>query len=344
MRPTVLPFLRPSLRGSLHHLAGLVLACSCALTAHAEALFATVGAGSTAGLYYPTAEGIARIVNDADIGLRLGVRATGGAVFNAQAMQNESMQMGMLQNNVAYFAYHGRGIVAFDGKPASKLRGIAVLYPEVVHILVRKDSGIRSPADMKGKRVAVGAIGSGPEQDAIAVLAAHGLKVGDLKAAVRNSSGDAVNLLRDGKVDAMFYTTGVDAPAIVEAMQTAPVTLLSMPAAKIAEMRARYPYYSAFEIPAGTYPHVEQPVAGLAVKAMLAATESMPADKVQRLMEVLFDKRIDQFYADIPNPNLKKYFRLQQAMEDIAIPLHPGAVRFYEAHGLRVTPQTTPAG
>lgn len=341
-RPSPRPCERPILRRLLA--VWLIFACSLTapLTAHAQALFATVGAGSTAGLYYPTAEGIARIVNDADIGLRLGVRATGGAVFNAQAMQNDTMQMGMLQNNIAYFAYHGRGIVAFEGKPATRLRGIAVLYPEVVHILVRKDSGIHSPADMKGKRVAIGAIGSGPEQDSLALLAAYGLKVTDLKTAVRNSSGDAVNLLRDGKVDAMFYTTGVGAPAIVEALQTAPVTLLSMPAPKIAEMRSRYPYYTAFEIPAGTYPQVDRPTSGIAVKAMLAATESMPADKVQRLMEVLFQKRIDQFYADIPNPNLKKYFRLQEAMDDIAIPLHPGAERFYEAQGLHVNRSETP--
>src|SRR5699024_5863064 len=108
----------------------------------APATFITIGSGSTSGLYYPTAVGIAKIINDADIDLRANARSTGASVFNANAIGAGSMQMGMMQNNIAYYAYHGTGIAAFKDKPIQNLRGMVALYPESIHILARKDAGI----------------------------------------------------------------------------------------------------------------------------------------------------------------------------------------------------------
>src|SRR5699024_11254615 len=108
----------------------------------APATFITIGSGSTSGLYYPTAVGIAKIINDADIDLRANARSTGASVFNANAIGSGSLQMGMMQNNIAYYAYNGTGVEAFEGKKVANLRGIIALYPESIHILARKDSDI----------------------------------------------------------------------------------------------------------------------------------------------------------------------------------------------------------
>ena len=300
----------------------------------APTTFITFGTGSTAGLYYPTAESLARIVNDAHIGLRIGARATGGAVFNVQAIQQGAMQMAITQNNIAYFAYRGTGIPVFEGKPTRELRGLATLYPEVVHLLVRKDSGIRSPADLKGKVVDVGAIGSGPEQDAIAVLGVYGLKLSDLKSAVRTNSGDAVNLLRDGKIDAMFYTVGLGSAAIQEAMQTAPVTVLPLDREHIERLIAERPYYTSAQIPAGAYPHVDQALPTVAVEALLVASSRLPEEQVRKFMDVLFQQKLQQFLQDTPNPNLRSSFRLDRALLAMPLPLHPGAAAFYRSVGV----------
>jgi TRAP transporter TAXI family solute receptor len=320
------------LRSACALLLGLLLAAP----SMAATSFITMGSGSTAGLYYPTAEGIAKIVNDANIGVRVGARSTGGSVFNAQAIQDGALQMAVMQNNIAYFAYRGEGITAFAGKPTKDLRGLATLYPEVLHILARKDSGVHSPADLKGKTVYVGDIGSGPEQDAIAVLGMYGLKLSDLKSAVRGSAGNAVNLLRDGKIDAMFYTVGIGSAAIVEAAQTTPIDVVPITPAKIAALHAKYPYYTGTVIPAGAYPHIDTNTPTIAVKATLVASDKLPAAEVERLMTTVFKTHLQNFYNDIPNPNLKKYFKLDTALDGMPIPLHPGAVAFYKSVGIKV--------
>ena len=122
--------------------------------------FITIGSGSTSGLYYPTAVGIANILNNADVGLRANARSTGASVFNANAIGEGSMQMGMMQNNIAYYAYNGTGVEAFENNKIENLRGLVGLYPEAIHILARADAGIESVADLAGKRVYVGDVGS----------------------------------------------------------------------------------------------------------------------------------------------------------------------------------------
>ena len=327
---------------ALRRIGALLLGAACALLlcaaspAAATTRFLTLGAGATAGLYYPTAETLAKIVNDAKLGLRVGVRATGGSVFNAQGLQDDTLQLAILQNNVAYFAYRGDGIAAFANKPARHLRGLATLYPEVLHIVARKGAGIASPADLKGRTVYVGDIGSGAEQDAIAVLGVYGLKLSDLKTAVRGNAGNAVNLLRDGKIDALLFTVGVGSAAIAEAAQTTPIEFVPIAPAKIAELRTRYPYYSGTAIAADAYPGVGTATPAIAVQAMLAASDQLPAADVERLMHTLFGTQLKAFLADAPNPNLKASFKLENAVDAMPIPLHPGAVAFYRSAGVAV--------
>lgn len=305
--------------------------------------FVTIGSGSTTGLYYPTAVGIAKIITDSDIGIGANARSTGGSVYNARAVENGQLQMALAQNNILYYAYNGTGIEAFKGKPTKDLRGLATLYPEMVHILVRKDSGIHGIQDLKGKRVNVGDIGSSTEQDVKNLLSIYGMKLSDLGSAVRSSAGQAVGLLRDGKIDAMFYSVGLGSSAITEAAQTAPITLISLSKDTLAKLHAQYPFYTAFTIPAKTYPGIDKDVHTVTFKATLFASKSMSSDEVYKIMNTLFDKKRDAFYNDIANPNLKKYFKLDNALEGMSIPLHPGAVKFYKEHNIKVDDKLIPA-
>ncbi|MDA3919865.1 MAG: TAXI family TRAP transporter solute-binding subunit [Salinisphaera sp.] len=320
-----------------------VVALIAAACAGAQARsFVTIGSGSTTGLYYPTAVGIAKIITESDIGIGANARSTGGSVYNAGAVQKGQLQAALAQNNILYYAYNGTGIRAFQGKPAKDLRGLATLYPEMIHILVRKDSGIHGIQDLKGKRVDVGDIGSSTEQDVKNLLSIYGMKFNDLGSAVRSSAGQAVGLLRDGRIDAMFYSVGLGSSAITEAMQTAPITLISLSPDVLNKLHAQYPFYTAFTIPGGTYPGIDKDVHTVTFKATLFASKNMSSDDVYKIMNTLFNTKRDAFYNDIANPNLKKYFKLDNALEGMSIPLHPGAVRFYKEQHIKIDNKLMP--
>ena len=305
--------------------------------------FLTIGSGSTSGLYYPTAVGIAKILSEADVDLRANARSTGASVFNANAIGEGSLQMGMMQNNIAYYAYNGTGVEAFKDKKIDNLRGLIGLYPEAIHILAREDADIDSVADLAGKRVYVGDVGSGTEQDAMNIMAAFDVTFDDLKADVRGSSGDAVGLLRDDKIAAMFYTVGLGSSAIVEAAQTAPVTVISIDPKPLKQLQEDYDFYTPFTIPGETYPGVKDDVQTVTLKAMLGASAELSEDDVYTFMNTVFNEKLDTFYSDIQNPNLKKFFTVESGLEGMSIPLHPGAVKFFEEQDVDVPDELKPS-
>lgn len=309
--------------------------------AHAKT-FITIGTGSTSGLYYPTGVGMAKILNDADVDVRANARSTGASVYNCRAVGSGELQMGITQNNIAYYAYNGTGVEAFKGKPEKNLRGLTMLYPEVIQILVRKDAGIKGIADMKGKRVYVGDIGSGTEQDVLNILQAYGLGFDDLKTAVRGSSGSAVNLLRDNRIDAMFYTVGIGASAITEAAQTVPIDLVQIADDKVSELHGKFPFYTGITVPGGTYPGVDHAVKTITTQAMMVVSSALSESDVYLFMDTIFGKHLEQFYNDVQNPNLKKYFKIETALDGMPIPLHPGAIRFFREKGVAVDGSLVP--
>jgi hypothetical protein len=171
--------------------------------------FITIGSGSTTGVYFPVATGMAKLVNDANVGIRANARSTGGSVANINAIAAGEFEMALAQNDIAYYAYQGCCIPAFEGKAVKGIRALAALYPEVIHIVARADAGIRTVADLKGKRVVVGDVGSGTEQNARQVLEAYGLRFEDLGQAIRVSATQGIQLMQDKRADALFYTVGL---------------------------------------------------------------------------------------------------------------------------------------
>lgn len=305
--------------------------------------FITIGSGSTSGLYYPTAVGMARILTEADVGLRANARSTGASVFNANAIGEGSMQMGLMQNNIAYYAYNGTGVEAFENNKIENLRGLIGLYPEAIHILAREDADIDSVADLAGKRVYVGDVGSGTEQDAMNIMGAFDVTVDDLQSAVRGSSGDAVGLLRDDRIAAMFYTVGLGSSAIVEAAQTAPITVISISEEQLGQLQEEYDFYTPFTIPGGTYPGVDEDVQTVTLKAMLGVSAELSEDDVYTFMNTVFNEHLDTFYNDIQNPNLERFFTVEEGLEGMPIPLHPGAAMFFEEQGVEIPDDLMPS-
>ncbi len=320
-----------------------VLALALAGLGFAQKVFITIGSGSTTGVYYPVAVGVAKLINDNLDNVRANARSTGGSVYNALAIAKGELQMTMIQNDVAFYAYTGTVRKEFEGKPVEKLRGLATLYPEPVQIIARADSGIKSIADMKGKKVYVGDVGSGVEVNSRQIFEAYGMTFDDLGQAVRGRANQAAQLLQDGRIDALIYTAGLGTATIAQPALTTDVVFVPIDLDKIQYLRNKYPFYAQFVIPAGFYsgkPTVSVPT--VTVKATLAASADLPEEVVYNIMKLLFDEKFDEFKKI--HANLEKYFTLDKALDGMPIPLHPGAVKFYQEKGIEVPAELLPPG
>ncbi|WP_394649460.1 TAXI family TRAP transporter solute-binding subunit [uncultured Deinococcus sp.] len=295
--------------------------------------FLTIGSGSTTGVYFPVATGMAKMVNDAGTGVRANARSTGGSVFNMNALATGELDMAIVQNDIAFYSYKGSGIQAFEGKANNKVRTLAVLYPEVLHVIARKDAKISSIADLKGKRVVIGDLGSGTEQTARQVLEAYGLKFEDLGQVLRVSPAQGISLMQDKRADALFYTVGVGASAISQIAQTVDVSLVPVAGNQASALIKKYPFYVRYNIPAKSYKGVGATVPGVAVQATLVASSSVSDDTVYKAMKAIFANTAS---VKAIHPALNTSFSNASAVKGVPAPLHPGAVKFWKEQGLNV--------
>ncbi|ODN43983.1 TRAP ABC transporter substrate-binding protein [Piscirickettsia litoralis] len=295
--------------------------------------FITIGSGSTTGVYYPVAVGVAKLINKNVKDVRANARSTGGSVYNALSLQRGNLKMAIMQSDIAYYAYHGQVVKAFLGKPVKLLRGVAALYPEVVQVVANPD--IKSIAGLKGKRVYIGDIGSGVEQNAKQILALYGLSEKNITP-IRGSASLGAQLLQDGRIDAMFYTAGIGSAAIQQITETTKVHFLSVSANKAKELIKKYPFYTAREIPADSYKGQNAAVPAVAVEALLVASSDLPNKVIEAVLEQgLFKQGKTEQFVKL-HSNLKTYFKLKQATEGVGIPLHPGAIAAYKKLGVSV--------
>lgn len=300
-------------------LALLVLAGGVAQAAQ----FVTVATGGTAGVYYPLGGALAEIFNQHVPGVNASVQATGASVANVNLLAQGQAELAFIQNDIAYYAVNG--VEMFQGRKVENLRGIATLYPEVIQLVALRQAGINSVADLKGKRVAVGDIGSGTELNARQILEAAGLTYRNLSARYLSFAEAAANL-RDGHIDAAFVTAGIPTAAIQDIAVQKDVVIVPIGRELVERLKARYPFYTAVTIPAGTYRGVDRPVDTVAVKAMLVARADLPEDLVYNLTRAMFNnlQRLAQAHAR------GRDVSIQTARDGMSIPLHPGAARFYE--------------
>ncbi|ANE43536.1 TAXI family TRAP transporter solute-binding subunit [Deinococcus puniceus] len=293
----------------------------------------TIGSGSTTGVYFPVATGMAKMINDAGAGLRANARSTGGSVFNMNALGTGELDIAIAQNDIAFYAYKGTGITAFEGKGNNKIRSMAVLYPEVLHVIARKDSNIKSIADLKGKKVVIGDLGSGTEQTARQVMEAYGLKLDDLGQTLRVSPAQGISLMQDKRADALFYTVGVGASAIAQIAQTVDVNVVPVSGNQASSLLKKYPFYVRFNIPAKSYKGVGATVPSVAVQAVMVTSTAVSEDSVYKAMKATFGNEAD---LKALHPSLGLNYTLDKAVKGLPTPLHPGAVKFFKEKGLNV--------
>ena len=296
--------------------------------AHAQQFF-RIGTGGTAGTYYPVGGMIANAVSQPGK-IVATAQASNGSLANVNAIAGGSMEAGLTQSDVATWAFTGTG--AFEGKPkVADLRTIANLYPESIHLVVKKGSGIRSVVDLKGKRVALDEPGSGTLINARMVLAAYGVKESDIKPDYikPNQAGDK---LKDGSLDAFFFVGGAPAGAIAElASSGTGIELVPISGAQSESLRKSNPYFAVDNIPAGTYKDVPA-VTTLAVGAQLVTSAKIDAETVYQITKAMYSDATQKTLA--AGHAKGKFITKENAIQGVGIPYHPGAERFYKEIGL----------
>ncbi len=302
--------------------------------------FITIGSGGYTGTYYPVSVGIAKIINANLHDIHANAISTGGSLFNVIAVQTGNVQMALAQNDTSYYAFTGTVIEKVMGKPTDRLRGIASLYKELIHVLVRNGAGVGSVADMRGHKVYVGDVGSGTELNAKLILRAYGLSFDDLGAVVHGKAGAAAQLLVDGEIDAMFFSAAVGSSAFVQAAEKGDIIFLSLDQEHLDKLKRAYPFYSQLTVPAGTYPKQQQPFTSVAVSSLLVTSADMSADDVYRIAKLLFVDKLDEFKAI--KPVLANSFSVERALEGMSIPIHKGAARLYRELKITVPEKVKP--
>lgn len=311
-----------------HLLAVAIATVAMAGAAHAQQFF-RIGTGGTAGTYYPVGGMIANAVSQPGK-LIATAQASNGSLANVTAVGSGAMEAGFSQSDVATWAYTGTG--AFEGKPKiGDLRMIATLYPEDIHLVVKKGSGIKSVADLKGKRVALDEPGSGTLVDARMVLAAYGVKESDIKPEYikPNQAGDK---LKDGALDAFFFVGGAPAGAISElASSGAGIELVPLGGPQAQTLLKSSPWFSVHHIDGGTYKDVPE-VDTLAVSAQLVTSAKVPTETVYEITKALYSPAAQKALA--AGHAKGKFITKENAVKGVGIPFHPGAEKFYREVGL----------
>jgi len=296
--------------------------------AHAQQFF-RIGTGGTAGTYYPVGGMIANAVSQPGK-IVATAQASNGSLANVNAIAGGSLEAGLSQSDVATWAFTGTG--AFEGKPkVGDLRMIANLYPESIHLVVKKGSGIKSVADLKGKRVALDEPGSGTLINARMVLAAYGVKESDIKPDYikPNQAGDK---LKDGSLDAFFFVGGAPAGAIAElASSGVGIELVPLIGTPADALRKQNPYFAVDTIAANTYKDVAE-VQTLAVGAQLVTSAKLDTETVYQITKAMYS---DSTQKTLAAGHAKgKFITKENAVKGVGIPFHPGAEKFYKEAGL----------
>jgi len=309
-------------------LALLALGAAVALPAQAQQFF-RIGTGGTAGTYYPVGGMIANAVSQPGK-IVVTAQASNGSLANVTAIAGGALESGFSQADVASWAYKGNGI--FEGKPnIPGLRLIANLYPESVHVVVKKGGGIRSVADLKGKRVALDEPGSGTLVNARAILAAYGIKESDIKPEYikPNQAGDK---MKDGALDAFFFTGGAPAGAIAElASAGGGIDILSIEGAAAEQLKKTSGFFADDLIAADTYKGVGQ-VKTLAVGAQWVTSDKADAGTVYEITKALFADAAQKALA--AGHAKGRFITKENAVKGAGIPFHAGAERYYREAGV----------
>jgi hypothetical protein len=307
-------------------LVAVVAAVGLTLAAHA-AEFINVLTGGTSGVYYPMGVALSQVYGKALPDAKVSVQATKASAENLNLLQAGRGEVAFTLGDSLSDAWKGDAEAGF-ATPLKKLRGIAGIYPNYIQIVASAESGIKSLADLKGKRVSVGAPKSGTELNARAVLKAAGLTYKDLAKVEYLPFGESVELMKNRQLDVTLQSAGLGVSALRDLASAMKIVVVEIPPAVVAKIGDAA--YQPALIPAGTYESQTTDVPAIAIQNFLVTHEGVPADTVYKLTKAMWENLPALVAAHSAGKAIKK----ENALAGMAVPLHPGAEKYYREIGL----------
>lgn len=284
-----------------------------------------LGTGGTSGTYYALGGDIASLwMKYLDVDVT--PTATAASKANILAINQGDQELAFAQNDMMFYAATGDAEI-FAGEKIESFLAIGSLYPEAVQIVAGADTDIKNVADLKGKNVSIGAVGSGTMYNATQVLGAAGLTLEDINPQYL-SFAESADAFQNKQVDAIFVTAGIPNPAIIEAANKRPIRLLVLDDAQMAELQSKYSFYVPVTVPKETYDGMDSDLVIPSTNAVLICAKDLDEELVYNLTKTLFEKTAELTHAK------GAVINAAYAVEGSPVEFHPGAARYYKEIGL----------
>ncbi|WP_196258660.1 TAXI family TRAP transporter solute-binding subunit [Pelagibacterium limicola] len=294
----------------------------------------SIATGGTGGAYYPIGGGLAELIGQHIDGYAAVAEVTGASVENMALIHNGGADFAIALGDTVYQAYTGTG--AFEVGKVDAL-ALAALYPNAVQIVVPAESDIQSLSDLRGKRVSVGAPGSGTEINAQAILHGNGMSYEDLASAQRLNFNETADAIRDGDIDAGIWSVGPPTGSIISLAATRSIRLIPLTTEEIANAKELEPIFADYTLPEGIYDGTAQ-TATVGIPNALVVPGDMDDDLAYQVTKLLFEE-VEYLRSIHPATNDTT---IEFSLGASPIPLHPGAIRYYEEVGATVPDRLRP--
>jgi TRAP transporter TAXI family solute receptor len=290
--------------------------------------FLSIATGGVAGVYYPLGGGLAQVLNNHVADVEVTAESGNASAANINLIAAGEVTMALVQNDVAFRAVQGaRPFKA----PVTNLRMIASLYPEHVQCVTAKSSGVKTISDLRGKRVSVGAPGSGVADSLGAILPTAGIKYADMDTDFLDFANTAERI-QDGQLDAGFVLAGYPTAAIMALAAQREIDLVAFEDDLLDRLTKEYPFFTKDVVPAGTYTGVDHDTPTPAVIAVLVCDSALSDELVYSMTKAIFEN-LEELR---PVHDKAKLIALDKALDAAAINVHPGAAKYYTEKGLKV--------
>ncbi|MBN1332157.1 MAG: TAXI family TRAP transporter solute-binding subunit [Synergistales bacterium] len=303
-------------------LVGVFAGAACAKT------FVSLATGGTGGTYYPVGGGIADIVSKYVPEVQMTSETGNASQANLNLIGTHQIEMALAQNDVSMWAF--KGMKPFT-QEFPNVRMIASLYPETLHVITMKGSGVKDIMDIKGKRVSVGAPGSGVAADVAAILRVAGIKYGEMKTDFLDFN-NTTQRFKDNQLDVGFVVAGFPTASIMDLATMHDIDLVTFSDEFMDKLIAEYPFFAKNVIPAGTYKGVDHDTPTPAVMAVWVCDGDLDEDLIYKITKAFWEN-VEELY---PIHAKAKLITLDTALQGLSVPLHPGAEKYYKEVGMTI--------
>ena len=295
--------------------------------ARAQAKFINILTGGQSGVYYPMGVALSQLYTKVLPDAKVTVQSTKASAENLNLLQQGRGEIAFTLGDSLSDAWKGDKEAGF-ATPLKKLRAVAGIYPNYIQIVASAESGIKTMADLKGKRISVGAPKSGTELNARAILGAAGLPYSAFSKVEYLPFGESVELMKNRQLDVTLQSAGLGVASIRDLASSVPIHIVPIPAEVVTKIGDQA--YQGATIPAKTYEGQNDAVQTIAIKNFLVSHVGVPDDAVYAMTKVMFENLDTLIAANAAAKGIKK----DGAMTGTSVTFHPGALRYYKEIGL----------